>query len=307
MDNRQPFNSGMPNQGQPFNQPVGQPMGQAQPYTGAFNQPINNPQGMMGQPGQPVVGATPISSSNVAQNPITGAPMLMQAPAPENGRKKDVASIVKTIVIIALSLLSVTFIGLFIWMFTQYNAARTDTDGQIAAAVADAVDKNTMKLEEEFTEREKYPYNTFAGPADYGELTFEYPKTWSVYIGKDASKGGDYEAYLNPLEVNTVANTTLMGLRVSIMTQAFDDVVNRYQSEITGEEPKMRLDTITIGQAEQGGTTTANRYTGTIPGTEFSGIVIIFKIRDKTAVLQTDSMLFEGDFNNIIKTVRFNA
>jgi hypothetical protein len=41
-------------------------------------------------------------------------------------------------------------------------------------------------------EREKYPYKTFSGPEDYGKLTFEYPKTWSVYIAAAANKGGDF-------------------------------------------------------------------------------------------------------------------
>ena len=52
---------------------------------------------------------------------------------------------------------------------------------------------------------------------------------------------------------------------------------------------------------------TANKYTGTIPNTEFSGYIIVFKIRDKTAILQTDSILFESDFNKILDSVTFNA
>ena len=52
---------------------------------------------------------------------------------------------------------------------------------------------------------------------------------------------------------------------------------------------------------------TANRYTGTIPGTEMSGIIVIFKIRDKTAILQTDSTFFEQDFNTLLETITFNA
>ena len=52
---------------------------------------------------------------------------------------------------------------------------------------------------------------------------------------------------------------------------------------------------------------TANRYSGKIPNTELNGYILIIKIRDKTAVLQTDSVLFEGDFNKIINTITFNA
>ena len=184
MDNKQSFTSGQP--GQPTAQP-------GQPLTAAFSQPITSPRGAdMSQPMQPVQPAQPMPEAQ--KNPITGVPMIMQAAAAIPEPKKDYKPLIRTIVIIALSLISVTFIGLFIWMYTQYDDARTNVDGQINAAVTKAIDENTMKLENEFAEREKYPFQTFAGPEDYGGLTFEYPKTWSVYVAADASHGGDFGA-----------------------------------------------------------------------------------------------------------------
>lgn len=274
------------------------------PYTAAFTQPITSPQGGDAGPMGPTEMAQPMQMPNVQQNPVTGQPMIMQAPAPVPVPKKDVKSLLKTIAIIALALVSLTFIGLFIWMFTQYDAARKDVDGQIADAVVVAVDENTTKMENEFAEREKYPFQTFAGPADYGSLTFEYPKTWSVYVAADAAKGGDFEAYFNPVEVNVVSNETINALRLAIKDVAFDDVVAQYQRELEGETPAMRLETVTIGE---NGDITANRYSGKIPGTEFNGIVVVFKIRDKTVIMQTDSGLFEKDYNTLLATVRFNA
>ena len=276
-------------------------MDDKKPYTAAFTQPIISPQGAdMSQPMGPAQMAQPM------QNPTTGQPMMMmQAPTPQIPVvKKDVKSLVKTIVIIALSLLSLTFIGLFIWMLMEYRAASTDVDGQIAVKVAEAVDENTAKLEEDFVKRDKYPNRTFAGPTDYGELTFEYPKTWSVYIPKDATKGGDFEAYFNPIEVNEISNQNINSLRLSILDKAFDDVISRYQSEVEGKEPKMRLDTIMIGKERN---VNANLYTGIIPGTEFRGHVVVFKIRDKTVIMQTDSELFNEDYDNILGSVTFNA
>ena len=62
------------------------------------------------------------------------------------------------------------------------------------------------------------------------------------------------------------------------------------------------METITVGGA------VANKYTGKIPGTELNGFIVIFKIRDKTAILQTDSVLFENDFfNTVLKSIEFNA
>lgn len=283
-----------------------QPISSGQPYTAAFSQPITSPQGAdMSQPMGPAQMAQPMEAQpNIQQNPVTGQPMIMQAPAPIPEPKKDIKSLVKTIVIIALSLVSLTFIGLFIWMFVQYDEARTDVDGQIADAVVEAVDNNTTKLEKEFAEREKEPLRTFAGPADYGEVTFEYPKTWSVYVPMDAANGGDFEAYFNPVEVKVVGNETIDSLRFSIKNAAFDDIVAGYQRELEGDQPSLRLESVTIGQNNN---INANKYIGKIPGTEFNGFIVIFKVRDKTVVLQTDSVLFERDFNTLLSTIRFNA
>ena len=283
-----------------------QSFGSGQPFTAAFTQPITSPQGAdMSQPMQPAQAAQPMGEQSMQRNPITGQTMIMQAPVPEiPTTKKDLRSLIKTIAIIALSLVSVTFIGLFIWMFVQYENAHTDVEGQIADAVVKAVDENTTKLEDLFTEREKYPFKTFAGPADYGELTFEYPKTWSVYVAKDASSGGDFEAYFNPVEVNEVSDDTINSLRLIIKTEAFDEVAADYQKELEGSDATLKLESVTIGK---GVDITANRYTGIIPGTELNGFIVIFKIRDKTVIMQTDSVLFQNDYDTLLSTVRFNA
>ena len=175
---------------------------------------------------QPIQPAAP----NMAPNGMTpGMPMVQQVQV-EPAAKKDVSGLVKTIVIVALSLIAVTFIGLFIWMTVQYNDVSTDVNGQIEVAVAEAKDEQATKMEAEFLEREKYPYKVFAGPADYGQLTFEYPKTWSVYVAAAATEGGDFNAYFNPGQVDAVGKETINALRVSIQNTSFDKVTEQYHS-----------------------------------------------------------------------------
>lgn len=215
--------------------------------------------------------------------------------------KKDVASLIKTIVIVVLSLVSVTFIGLFIWMTVNYTSLHDDFQVKVNKEVAIAKDEQATQLEEEFLQREKMPYRTFSGPADYGQLTFEYPKTWSVYVAADASNGGDYFAYFNPIEVNTVSENTINALRVIIRNKSFESVVADYQKAMDKKDSNLRVESVEFAGI------TANRYTGTIPGTDLSGFIVIFRIRDKTVILQTDSVVFEEDFNRLLTTIKFNA
>ena len=233
----------------------------------------------------------------------SGMPMVQQVQAPVE-KKKDIAGLVKTIVIIVVSLVAVTFIGLFIWMYMQYDEAHTDVQGQSDIAVAEAKDKQATEMEAEFAEREKYPYKTFSGPEDYGQLTFEYPKTWSVYVAAAAEKGGDFNAYFNPNQVDAVGQSTINALRVTIRDKSFDNVVSEYQRIMNNRNSNLTVQTVTFGKDNS---ITGNRYTGTIPNTELNGFIVIFKIRDKTAILQTDSVLFETEFNKLLESVTFNV
>ena len=271
------------------NQPTQLPNAQYNPMQG-FDMQSGSTSTTPAQPG--IMTTNPTQPGGMASH---GAQVI------EKPIKRDVAGLVKTIVIIILSLIALTFIGLFIWIFSEYDRVQLDVNGQIEEAVAEAKDEQAAKDEAEFLQREKYPYRTFKGPADYGELTFEYPKTWSVYVEADATKGGDYYAFFNPIEVSTVSDDTINALRVSILTTAYDEVVADYQRDVE------RRDSNLVAEAVEYNGIPMMRYTGTIPGTELSGIIVVFKIRDKTVVMQTDSMLFEGDYTTLLNSVTFNA
>lgn len=243
-----------------------------------------------------------MDNANTFQSGSSVMPMVQQVQAPPPEAKKDISGLIKTIVIIILSLIAVTFIGLFIWMFIQYDEAHTDVQGQIDVAVAKAKDEQKTELTARFLEEEKYPYKVFTGPADYGRLSFEYPKTWSVYIEASANKGGDFKSYFNPVQVNAVGDDTINALRVTILDMLFDEVVAKYQDEMNRKNSNLTMETTTIGKDNN---ITANRYTGTIPKTELSGYIVMFKIRDKTAILRTDSVLFTDEFNKLLGTVTF--
>ena len=173
----------------------------------------------------------PVAPVQPFANPAQpGAPLIAPPTAapydPSYGKSNR--NLIETIALVAVSFLAVVFIGLFIWKYLDWDNIKTDIDGQIDAAVAMAVSENTTKLENEFLEREKYPYKTFSGPADYGSLNFEFPKTWNTYIARDAVNGGNFEAYFNPGEVQPVSAQTINALRVQILNQTFENTARTY-------------------------------------------------------------------------------
>ncbi len=214
-------------------------------------------------------------------------------------KAKNRIDLMKTVGLIVVSLLAVLFIGLFIWMWVKWNDASTNVKGKVDVAVAEAKNELQTKLESEFEEKEKYPYKVFTGPTDLGELSFEYPKTWSLYVQSSANRGGDYAAYLNPGQVNVVQDDTVMALRVSIKGTLFDQAISDFAEKVRSGD--MTLSTTVVNGNN------VNVYTGKMDN-EYQGIVCVFKLRDKTVMLQTDSTsVFSDDFYRILKTVKFNS
>lgn len=209
--------------------------------------------------------------------------------------KKSLAAPILGIVVFGLATVMVVLIWLLVQKSAEYDELNDNVELKIAAAVSEAKTEQALADAEEA----KKETRQFTGPTDYGQLSFDYPKSWSVYVASDASKGGDFMAYLNPLEIEPVSESTVYALRVSILNKSYESVIAEYQRYI--DRGEMGLEVITVGGA------TASKYTGTIPNTELSGIIVIFKIRDKTAVMRTDSILYQNDFQTVLSTVRFNA
>ena len=202
------------------------------------------------------------------------------------------------VAIIGLAVLAVAAGSAAIWAYVNYNEQKTNVDGKINLAVAEAKKEQGDVDEAKFAEREKEPNRQFVGPDDYGRLIFNYPKTWSVYEATDVSRGGNYEAYLNPVTVPPVTNKQQYALRVTIEEKDYDQVVKSYESLVKKGDLRSSP-------------TSANGHDGTRIDGSFSkdirGSAVIYKIRDKTVTLRTDADTFKPDFENVIKTLDFNG
>lgn len=198
---------------------------------------------------------------------------------------------------IVLALLTAGLAGFSVWSFGNYLDYKDRADQKIEVAVTKAKKEQADQLEKNFIEREKLPYSKFNGPDDLGHVSFDYPKTWSVYID-NSGKGGLYQAYLNPGSVPTVSEEQPYATRVVIDTKTYEDTLEGFQSVIE----KGELKSIPI---------TVNGFTGIRLDGAFSekrqGTSVVFKVRDKTLVVSSDATAFKQDFENVIlKSLDFN-
>lgn len=215
----------------------------------------------------------------------------------KNTRTSSQGNTILLVMVVVLSVLTVAFGGLAIYLNSKYQTASTDVQGQVDRAVLEAEKAQKEKDDKEFAEREKEPNKTFYGPDDYGRLTFNYPKTWSAYEDTDTSRGGTYRAYLNPDVVPPVSSKQQFALRVTIENKDYDRVVSSYDSKVKKGDLR-RSSTSSLGNV---GTRLDGNFSNDI-----RGAAVIYKLRDKTITLQTDADTFKPDFDAIIKSISFD-
>jgi len=198
---------------------------------------------------------------------------------------------------IVFAITTIAGAGFFVWAFTNYQDQKTNVDTKISAAVAIAQKEQADKDEANFLERDKEPNRQFVGPDDYGRLMFDYPKTWSVFINRDASQGDLFEGYLNPVSVPPLGTDTQFALRVTIETRDYDAVIQSYNSRVQRGD--------LVSSAVQADQVAGTRFEGKFSD-DIRGSAVIFKIRDKTVTLRSDADTFKADFEKIVSTITFN-
>ena len=184
-----------------------------------------------------------------------------------------------------------------IWVYTLYSEQKTDVNGKIDLAVAAAVKKQSEEDEIKFQESFKNPRVEFVGPFEYGRVSFMYPKTWSVYVDKDGSDRGNYEAYLHPVSVPpTTKKESRYAMRLEILNKNLDDVVKQYEAKLKKGELK--------SSSVEFNSYTATRIDGLFEK-ELRGSVVLMRARDKTIRFSTDADLFKPDFEAVLNTLEY--
>lgn len=196
---------------------------------------------------------------------------------------------------IITALIAVILAGTTVWAYSNFVDQRDNVQKKIDAAVDIAVKEQRDKDNERFAEQEKLPTVEFVGPEPLGRVTFQYPKTWSVF---NAKVTGGLESYLNPGVVPPISEQQPFAVRVTIQSQGYEAVVKTYEGLVKKGDLKSSPYTI-------------NGFSGIRLDGRFSkdreGSAILFQVRDKTLTMATDSSKFKTDFDNIVmKSFAYN-
>jgi len=187
--------------------------------------------------------------------------------------------------------------SLAIYAFVLYNEQKTDVDGKIRIAEAEAMKRQSAEDEKKFQESYKNPRIEFVGPSEYGRVSFMYPKTWSVYVEDNGTDRRGYKAYLHPISVPPVKDKdSRFAMRLEILNEDYDNVLKKYKDllkkgDLTSSTPEFN------GNA-------STRLDGAFTK-DIRGSVVLMRVRDKTIRFSTDADTFKPDFQTILNTVKF--
>lgn len=202
------------------------------------------------------------------------------------------------IVVLLLVVALVASLAFGIWAFIGMQENKSDLDEKIAAASTVAVQKAESAKEVEFAEREKDPNKTYTGSATFGSLSFNYPKTWSVYL-EEQDDGTILDYYAHPNVIAGLDKSNSYAFRAQILSSDYASEAEKLQK--LAESGKA---TITAFTAKNVPTVLGLRASGEIVAGK-QGVMILLPQRDKTIKIWTEATDFVADFDKISETINF--
>jgi len=223
------------------------------------------------------------------------------APAATAGMTDKKNALIETIILIAVCVIAAVAIVFAVIFLMKYNELQNNYESNKELAVAEARKNQADVDKANFEEQEKLPRTPFTGPSDYGSISFEYPKTWSVYVDSDGTNNSDYKAYFKPAWVDPVSDSaSRYALRFQILNRQYTTVQSDYESKVKNGEM-----TSSVFNADSN-RMTGIKYEGKIEE-GIQGIVVLVKVNDKTAIFQMDAEVYRKDFEELLKSLRRNS
>ncbi len=233
----------------------------------------------------------PPSQTNRPLQPYAPVPGMPGQGAVLPGKPHRLGLVLSLILFILLFLVAA---GFGVWAFASQQDYKNNSDKKAAQAATLAVQQESTRKDNEFLEKEKSPLKTYQGPAAYGSLSVQYPKTWSAYVVESDRAAVPVDAYFHPGFVPGVLTQTSFALRLQVSSQAYAAELKQFDALVKTGKVK-----VTPFVAKNVPNVTGVRIDGEI-ATSKKGSLVLLPIRDKTIKLSTESDQFISDFNNNI-------
>ena len=192
-------------------------------------------------------------------------------------------------------LLLVGAIGFGGWAYTQMQDYKNNSDEKVAAAEEIATQKESGVKDKQFAEVSKSPLKTYAGPAAYGSLMIDYPKSWSGYVDDSGSGNALVGGYFNPGVVPSISDQkSVFALRVEVVSQQY----SQFLQSLSGQQQsgKLKVSAYSLPKMPKVAGVMA---TGQLNDNKTVTMVVL-PLRSQTVKIWTEGSQYIGDFNKYI-------
>lgn len=202
-------------------------------------------------------------------------------------------------------ILMVTFFfaaaGFGIWAFTSRADYKNNSDKKAAAAAAASAQAQQSTDAAKYAEELKQPFSTFIGSAAYGNVTVNYPRTWSAYIVQVDRSATPISGYFQPKIVPSVVDpNNSFALRVELVSSTYQSVVDSFKGRF--DKGTATATPFTLPKVPS---VVGLRVEGQITSTK-QGAMVILPLRNMTLKVWTEDNNFKGDLDtNILPNLSF--
>jgi hypothetical protein len=208
------------------------------------------------------------------------------------------------ILLVPLVLSIIFFVGALgfgFWAFASRQDYKDNVDQKVAVAQQEAVKATQEADAAKYAEDAKKPLETYIGPAAFGNITVNYPKTWSAYAVENQSGGKPISTYFHPKTVPDAGDEdNAFALRVELVQRSYDQVVNSFSGALKSN--KVTLEPYKLPKVPS---VVGSRITGQITSRK-QGVMIVLPLRNMTLQIWTESADFLKDLDeNILPNLSF--
>jgi len=209
----------------------------------------------------------------------------------QRGAAALIAAVVFGVLFLATSLLAM-------WAFSDRDVYKNEAALLAQDEAERAVAANAAELEAAFAEREKSPFRSFSSGSTTGNLSFDYPRSWSVYV-EESSGNNVMSLFAHPGVVHQESSKKPYAFKAEVINQAYESVVRSYESRVSSGALTSKAFRPALVNSQLG-----VRLDGEVAA-DFSGSVVLLRLRDKTIRFTTESTDFTADFNEALKSIQY--
>jgi hypothetical protein len=183
------------------------------------------------------------------------------------------------------------------WAFSSREDYKNNVDAKIHVAVTAAQNTAAVTEKAQLAQDEKQPYYSYQGPAQYGSIAFQYPRTWSGFVDTTGTSLLVNGYFMPPILSSVVDQTANFALRVEVIAAPYSQVMPGVVGVPGGKNP-ITSTAFALKNVPSVVGVVASGPLSVSPGS--TATMVILPDRTNTIEIWTDGTAYLSDFNNII-------